>query len=247
MKIHFITYGNNVFEKAKKRIINEAFLFDEFSSISALGPDDLPKHFRDKFSNILKIPRIAGCGIWRPKIILDKLKTIKDGDFLLYLDAGCTINSHAKKRFNEYLKLFENNDLGIMTVQMTGNKFGSLCKENQYTRKEIFEYFKIDPNSEIGNSAQCLSGILLMQKNKHLMNIMNLWLKAVYDNPMMFTDLNLCKQHDNFIANRHEQSVLSILTKIHNSIVIDGDESWVIPFGQGESLKYPFWATRKRN
>ena len=37
------------------------------------------------------------------------------------------------------------------------------------------------------------------------------------------------------------------LKKIHGSVVIDGDESWIQPFGEGESLKYPFWATRTRN
>ena len=195
----------------------------------------------------MEIPRIAGCGIWRPMIILDKLNTMKNGEFLLYLDAGCTLNINAKKRFYEYLELFSNNDMGIMTIQMTGNKFGILCKEKQYTRKEIFEYFNIEPNSEIGNSAQCLSGVLLMRKNDHLMNIITLWLKAVYDNVIMFTDMNLSKQHNDFLANRHEQSVLSILTKIHKSIVIDGDESWTIPFGEGISMNYPFWATRKKN
>ena len=246
-QIHFITYGNNVFEKAKKRIVKEANRFAEFSSVSALGPENLPKDFQEKFANILKIPRIAGCGIWRPKIILDKLETMKNGDFLLYLDAGCSLNAYAKKRFYEYLHLFTNNKMGIMTIQMTGNKFGSLCRENQYTRKEIFDYFNIDPNSEIGNSAQCLSGVLLMRKNDHLMKIINLWLNAVYCNVSMFTDLELGKQHDGFISNRHEQSVLSILTKIHKSIVINGDESWTIPFGGKISLNYPFWATRKRD
>ena len=172
---------------------------------------------------------------------------MQNGDFLLYLDAGCSLNAYAKKRFYEYLHLFTNNKMGIMTIQMTGNKFGSLCRENQYTRKEIFDYFNIDPNSEIGNSAQCLSGVLLMRKNDHLMKIINLWLNAVYCNVNMFTDLELGKQHDGFISNRHEQSVLSILTKIHKSIVINGDESWTIPFGGKISLNYPFWATRNRN
>ena len=246
-QVHFITYGNNVFEKAKKRIVKEANHFAEFSSVSALGPENLPKDFQEKFANILKIPRIAGCGIWRPKIILDKLETMKNGDFLLYLDAGCSLNAYAKKRFYEYLHLFTNNKMGIMTIQMTGNKFGSLCRENQYTRKEIFDYFNIDPNSEIGNTAQCLSGVLLMRKNDHLMKIINLWLNAVYCNVNMFTDSELGKQHDGFISNRHEQSVLSILTKIHKSIVINGDESWTIPFGGEISLNYPFWATRNRN
>jgi len=34
------------------------------------------------------------------------------------------------------------------------------------------------------------------------------------------------------------------LRKQMGSVVIDGDESWMIPFDKGESLKYPFWAKR---
>jgi hypothetical protein len=51
-------------------------------------------------------------------------------------------------------------------------------------------------------------------------------------------------QHAEFKENRHEQSLFSLLRKIHGSVIIDGDESWMQPFGKGESLKYPFWASR---
>ena len=54
-------------------------------------------------------------------------------------------------------------------------------------------------------------------------------------------------QHEGFEDNRHEQSITSILRKIHGSEIIDGDETWFELFGQGESLKYPFWATRLIN
>ena len=79
------------------------------------------------------------------------------------------------------------------------------------------------------------------------MKVIELWLKCVHENPKMFTDIYdepINAQDEQFIANRHEQSVLSILTQIYGSVNIDGDESWIPPFGHGESLKYPFWATR---
>ena len=248
-KIHFITYSNQVYEKARIRLVEEAKNFNEFETITGLSPDDLSNDFKDKFSEILKIPRIAGCGIWRPQIILDKLKKMKDGEYLLYLDAGCKLNSQGKKRFFEYVDMLNNSDKGIITIRMTGNNGpGGLCKEKEYSRREVFDYFNINLNSQIGNSPQCLSGVLLMKKNKHLMKIIILWLQAVHKNPLMFTDIyNDNNQDKSFIANRHEQSVLSILTQIHGSIDIDGDESWMQPFGEGESLKYPFWAARSKN
>lgn len=76
---------------------------------------------------------------------------------------------------------------------------------------------------------------------------MDLFIKSLYDYPMMFTDYyNKMPQHPEFKENRHEQSVFSILRKLHGSVIIDGDESWMVPFGKGESLKYPFWAARSK-
>ena len=65
--------------------------------------------------------------------------------------------------------------------------------------------------------------------------------------PLMCTDdYNKKNQIPEFRENRHEQSISSVLRKKIGSAVIDGDESWMQPFGRGESLKYPFWATRSK-
>ena len=60
-------------------------------------------------------------------------------------------------------------------------------------------------------------------------------------------DYNRQQTFSGFVENRHEQSITSLLRKKMGSVVIDGDESWMPPFGTGESIKYPFWATRNKN
>ena len=247
--IHFITYANEKFANAKKRILQEAKDFGEFNTIRGYGPEHLPNWFATKYKKILEEPRIGGYGIWRPITIMMRLGGISEGDYLIYLDAGCVLNPHGKKRFHEYISLLDNSEYGILSFQMSGNKgSGFLEMEKKWTTREIFEYFGVQPNSDIGNSGQYLDGILIMKKNAHLMKIINLWLKAIYDHPSMFTDIyNKKNQIIEFCDNRHEQSVFSILRKLYGSIVIDGDESWILPFGSGESLKYPIWAMRKNN
>ena len=132
---------------------------------------------------------------------------------------------------------------------MTGNNGpGGLEREKWWTTTQIFNYFNVNINDELANSGQYLDGILIMKKGEHLIKIIDLWLKAVYDNPLMFTDIyNRKNQHLGFRENRHERSVFSIIRKQQGSIIVDGDETWMIPFGQGESLKYPFWATRSKD
>jgi hypothetical protein len=60
----------------------------------------------------------------------------------------------------------------------------------------------------------------------------------------MYTDHYKNNQHVQFKENRHDQSLFSLLRKIHGSVVVNGDESFVIPFGGEESMKYPVWGTR---
>jgi hypothetical protein len=70
-------------------------------------------------------------------------------------------------------------------------------------------------------------------------------IKALYDNPLMFTDHYNNNQESYFKDNRHEQSIFSVIRKMHNPILLE-DETWFNTFGNEKSLKYPFWATRKK-
>lgn len=235
--IHLITYGNSQYTNSKKRLYKEGLESSWFESISLYGPEDLDLDFKTKYKKILKQPRIAGYGIWRPYLILKKLKELHDNDILIYLDSGCTINKLAKKRFNEYIDMLKNSDQCIISFQM------SFFPEKKYTTKEIFEYFNIDSNSEIANSGQILDGVLIMKKNKKLIEMINKWYDVIDYNPLLFTDYYNKNQNNYFVDNRHEQSIFSIIRKLNGSVLLS-DETWFEKFGEGKSLEYPFWATR---
>ena len=49
-----------------------------------------------------------------------------------------------------------------------------------------------------------------------------------------------------FKDNRHDQSISSLLRKIHGTEIIPRDESFIVPFGGPESMKFPFWAARSK-
>jgi len=243
--IHFITYGNHRFKESKNRLLKEAQDFGAFKTITGYGPEFMSREFLEKFKDILSLPRGGGYWIWRPILLLQKLNEINDGEYLIYLDAGCRLNPYGKKRFYEYIDMLKESRYGIMSFQMSGKLGpGNLERENVWTNTEIFKYLNVPINGEFGDSGQYLGGILVMKKNQHLLKIINLLIKALYDDPLMYTDHYTQNQHPQFKENRHEQSLFSLLRKIHGSIVLDGDESFIVPFGAQESMKYPFWASR---
>ena len=234
---HFITYGNEKFTESKRRICKEAEECGWFDSITIYEPKDLEKEFQNKYKDVLKLPRGGGYWIWRPYILLKKLNEMNENDYLIYVDAGCTINKKGQQRFYEYLKLLDDSDEGIISFQMPH-------KEKYYTTKEIFNYFNVLHNPNITNTSQIIGGVLLMKKNNKLMEKIHLFYQVIENNKLLFTDFYNKNQEPYFIDNRHDQSIFSVIRKLGNPILLK-DETW-FHFGDEKSLHYPFWATRKR-
>jgi len=238
MAFHFITYGDKKFAKSKKRIQKEAKAFGVFSTIKAYDPTDLPNWFCKKYAHILSQPRGGGYVIWRPMVINETFQKINDGDYLLFMDAGSSFNKEGMARFNEYIKMLEESEYGILSFQMNG------LDERCWTTKEVFKYFNVDMNGEIALSGQHVGGIFIIKKCEHSKKFMEKYLNTILENPVLCTDYYNDKgQEKYFKDHRHEQSITSILKKQMGSVVLP-DETYFQPFGSGESLKYPFWATR---
>lgn len=238
-KIHLITYGNNNFTKSKQRINNEAINSRWFDTITICGPETLTMPFQNEFREILNKPRGAGYWIWKFDIIKQQLNKLDYNDILVYVDAGCSINTNGKTRFNEYIEILNNSKESIISFQM--------CHiDKKYTNKELFHHFNMNVHDDDANSGQFIGGILIMKNTEKMMNMIDECINVLRADSLLVTDYyNKLEQCDEFIDNRHDQSILSLVRKKHGSIVLT-DETWFTPFGNKESLKFPFWATRKR-
>jgi hypothetical protein len=238
--IHLITYGDKNYLKAKKRIYEEAKNTGWFDTITIYGPENLSSKFKSKFKKTLERRRGGGYWIWKSFIIKDKLEKINNNDILIYLDSGCSINKMGEKRFREYIEILNKSDAGIISFQN-----GQI--ERKFTTKQIFDYFNVDQDSEIALSQQLLGGIRIMKKNDILIGLINKEYNVYLDNQLLITDhYNKINQKSYFIDNRHDQSVFSIIRKLSKNKIIIKNESYFKNYGNHESLKFPFWETRKR-
>ena len=239
--IHFITYGDEKYEKSKKRLINEANNFDEFKTVMSYGKNDLTQEFKNKYKNILDMKRGGGYWLWKLDIIKQTFSKIKENDIILYLDAGCQLNDSGKKRFGEYIELLNNSKYGMLSFKMENQL------EKFWTTTQILKYFNVEDNKNILNDGQYMSTVLLLKKNNHSREYLKIFEQCIMDDSLLITDkYNQTNQKEYFKDNRHDQSISSIIRKKIGSVVIGKDESWIVPFGSSESLKYPFWATRIR-
>jgi hypothetical protein len=240
--IHFITYGDSIYEETKQRLYNQVSNLEWFDTITSYGPEDLDADFKEKFKDILKLPRGGGYWIWKPYIINKHLQMIKDDDILIYLDAGCYINPKGFERFKEYIEMLKNSEEACISFQMNHHI------EKKWTTKEIFESFNINSYSkDIIESGQIIATVKMFRKCANSINIVSAWLNALHANPLLFTDhYNKNNQCEMFIDNRHDQSVCSVLCKLYKSIILEDETYFEDGFGCPKSLKCPFWATRIR-
>ena len=237
-KLHLIAYGDKKYIKAKHRIYNEALNTKWFYSIKCYGLEDLSVSFRNEFKSILTMKRGGGYWIWKFDIILNKLDEINDGEFLIYVDSGCSVNANGTKRLEEYIEMIKNSENKIISFQM-GHQ------ENVWTTKQVFDSFDISENNPIETSGQFIATILIMRKCDAVINIFKNCLDKIRKDPLIITDHYNSNQKKCFRDNRHDQSILSVARKIHGSIVIP-DECWGADFNSETMQKIPFLATRKR-
>ena len=168
----------------------------------------------------------------------DKLDKLKDGDFLIYADAGCVINNEGKERLLEYFDMLNKSEYGIISFQMDH-------KELNWTTGEVFKYFDVDLKSTIANSGQIMATLLIMQKKPHLLKIIEEAYKVLDYDDKLFTNEygyvdNKKTQHAGFKDTRHDQSIMSMIRKIHGSIVLKDETLSHLP----ESKNWPIWAKR---
>jgi hypothetical protein len=240
MQLYFVTYGDNKFVKSKQRIIAEARRFGKFTECFAYGPEDLDPKFVAKFANILNQSRGGGYWIWKFQVIKQILEKMNENDILVFADAGCTINIHGQSRFDEYVKLLDESEYyGFLSFPLSH-------LEHIWTTKEIFDYLQISDCSNITHTGQYIATVIFIKKNYHSRLVIEKIFQLLHDNPLLITDIYNHTQKNTFEDHRHDQSIFSVFRKMYGSIIIPTDETYIVPFGSPESLKYPFWATRIR-
>jgi len=231
--IHFITYGDKVFEDSRKRIVEEAQNTRWFDTITAYTPDSLSENFKHEYPEVLSQKRGGGYWIWKFDIIRQKLDEIPFGDIVVYLDSGCTINPKGEKRFQEYVQMLNDNDKCIISFELTH-------LEKTYTTKQLLQYFDLCGDT----TYQYMATVLLMKKTLHVQDIFNTCFDVIRTDWRLITDYyNNIEQMKEFKDSRHDQSILSLVRKKKGSIVLS-DETWANNFTKINHC--PFWATRKK-
>ena len=236
--IHFLTYANDTYKLALKRIEKEAHYFGKFDHIHIKTQHNLDQEFIHKHKTIMDVPFGGGYYIWKPYIIHQQLETLNDNDILVYCDAGSCVNKNGIKRFSEYIELLNQNPtLGCICFQLNKNEFGV---ETRWTKKEIFQHFGVLNDNTVTNTPQICATICILKKNPFSINLINKWVNILEKDDTLFDNTSRIPQLPDFKETRWDQSIFSMLCKTEKGILVLADET----YPPRKSRKNPFIATR---
>jgi hypothetical protein len=191
-----------------------------YRSAKKFGYNDFSFWNRGKIKNsdfykenqeILDQKRGAGYWLWKPYIILEELKKIEYGDFIVYLDSAY----YFLNNIEELINLSHKNN-GFFFDEIKDDD--KTCKF--WTKRDCFILMDCDEDLYY-NYSTVQSGLLILEKNEKVISFIKEWLRYSQDKRIL-TDINntLGKQNFNeFIEHRHDQAILSLLRIKYN---IDG-------------------------
>ena len=233
-QICFLTYGDHKFARSKQRICNEAKRLGLFDKIIIKSKNDLlveSSEFKKKLKSnprlqkIFAAPRGGGYWIWKPFVILEQLRKMDENDVLIYTDAGCTVpvgndgkKQQTKEKLQEYISVVNQSEKGVLA-------FKNPHIDHVWTTGDIFRYFKTFDDPKVYNTRQFSGGRLhVIRKCNHSMKLYERWWEITHTKPNFYTDNPSSTQNfPRFVENRHDQSVFSILCKVHG---VEEEYSW---------------------
>jgi len=223
MKINFITFANTESNFSTERISFEARNMNLFSDIKVYTENDFDEQFLKTNGSFFKeYKRGYGYWSWKPYIIKKELETLTDGDIVVYADCGCMFIYNNRLELKKWIDIATNSESGILSPC-----YGPYV-ENNFTRMDLYDYINKTYNKHnidiFDNAIQCGAGILIISKKPKSVDFVNQWHDVMTNHFHLCTDeKSSIPNHPNFIENRHDQSVFSMLSKIYDIETINSE------------------------
>lgn len=208
---YLVFFGNDDFKYKSLLLKREAESCGWFDEVIAHTPESISDFLNQHQDFVRENKKGYGYWIWKPYIVLDLLNRIDDGDCVFYMDSGGSIIDHKKYRFDEYLNVLNKSERPIIA-------FGeqSPYMEKQFQKMTVLKQFGLDRNEDFLNSGHIEANVFICKKTEFTVRFFQEWLSLmVHNNYSLVHEHDDLEQLDCFIGTRHDQSLFSILCKIH--------------------------------
>ena len=171
-----------------------------------------------------------GYWIWKPFLIKETIKNIKDGDILIYTDAGCEWNINGFKRFQEYINILNNSENNILSFHLEH-------LEKTWTKMDLIN--ELNAYDKL-NTLQLVGGIFFIKKCEKTVAFLEEWYNVMCNYHFIDDTPSILPNDPSFIEHRHDQSCFSLLCKKYGSIVLNDETNRNI-WHKNEYDKFPIY------
>ena len=208
-KIVAISYGSEQYDKQLEYNGKSALEIAKVNEFYGYKPKDIDHDFREKNKYILEKGRGNGYWLWKPYFLYKTLKEKLDyGDYLIYSDAAIMYVDLAQKLV-DFLK--------EKKLDMYLHRLPHL--ERQYTKRDAFILLGVD-QPFYAETGQFNAAFQIYRKTKFTEFFLAEYLYYAQDKRIINDDANELGvgNYDDFRDHRHDQSILSLLTKKYGQV-----------------------------
>lgn len=219
------------------RIQLEAMMSHCYDQVVTVSENQFDNEFWEKHKWFFRTnPKGYGFGIWRYYFISKMLDQIQDNDILVYVDGGCSINTRAKDRLEEYFKFVSESDSGLLV-------FESNLVQKEYTKSDVFRYMDAT-DAKYTDSKLYLTSTMVIRKCPNTIKIFSEMYSIVDKQLYYLFDNNpgIIPDDSIFKGSKNDASIFSLVVK-QNCAVVLPDETSKESYQQSGD-KIPIWNTR---
>lgn len=235
---YFISFGDKKYQNSINRINQQANDIGLFDKVIVYTDEWLKEQseFWDLHKDFIENnPRGYGYWLWKSYITKKTLSIMSDDDILCYADAGCTVNKNGSKRMLEYFDILNNSRYGILSFEVEHPEY-------RWVKMDTFK--TLGGNDSHINSLSLMAGCFLLRKCVHSVELIDKWYKYSCDYHLIDDSPSILQNIPEFVENRHDQSIFSLLRKIHGTEILKDEVDHCY---HTQNPNFPIWASRIRN
>ena len=175
---HLLTFSSIGYE-SPERFLGQAQEIQFFDSVTVFSNKQIEELMRKRrfFFSLWK-RKGFGFWIWKPRVVLQRLQEIPEGDYLIYLDQGFHIQKSGFNKLVEYLAIIESENkwIGVFSA-------GENYRPEFFVRKQVVQ--RHNPDFYSGNFGEYVyAGILIIKNGKNARSAIKEWQKICEETPI---------------------------------------------------------------
>lgn len=192
-----ITFTDENMTKSAE-ILKKSALENNVHEVEIFNPDDVSKNFFDKNKDTLTTKRGVGLWLWKPYFINKVLNTMKDGDTLIYSDAGVQVIQNLNYIIDRMV-----DDVWL---------FANLWKHVEWCKGDVLN--EIIPEWKDGrynDNKQVQASVIFIRVSEWSKKFIKEWLRLCCLPGMIDDSPSKSESFKTFQEHRHDQAVLTCM------------------------------------